>query len=128
MPVTIAFVPRPDGGKTMTSYFALRLLSFASCCVLVYVNGTLALSNAIRHQPSVCVDAHVWTIATRGARSGCVLTDGAEPTAVTCRPRSAAAFCMSEAETFLMMKDPRLNFFPAASNPSSAASNDASLN
>ena len=94
----------------------------------MYVNGTCASSKAWRHHPSVCVLSHVWRIATRGARSGCVFTDGAAPTASTCSPRSAAAFCMSEDDTFFTMNDPRLNFRSAASNGSSAASNDASLN
>src|SRR6185436_6608021 len=78
MPLTIAWVPRPTGGKMMTSNVALRLLSFATSCVEMYVNGICALSNACRHQPSVCVVAHVCMIATRGARVGCVFTDGAD--------------------------------------------------
>ena len=128
MPLTIASVPRPTGGKTMTSNFAPRLLSAAASCVLMYVNGTFARSNACRHHPSVCVVAHVCMIAIRGARIGCVFTAGADPVAVTCRPRSAAAFCMSSAATFLITKLPRANFLPPASNASSAASNDPSLN
>src|SRR5581483_1884377 len=85
MPLTMASVPRPTGANTMTSNRALRLSSFATCWVLMYVNGTFASSNAWRHQPSVCVDSQVCSTAMRGARSGCVLTDGADATAVTCR-------------------------------------------
>ena len=125
MPFTIASVLRPTGGKTMTSNLACKSSSLATRCVLMYVNGTRARSNACRHQPSVWVVPHVWTSAIRGARSGCALTAGAESTAVACSPRSDAAACMSAAGTFFTMNEPRANFRPAASNGSSAASIDA---
>ena len=34
MPLTMASGPRPTGGKTIASNFALRSASFAICCVL----------------------------------------------------------------------------------------------
>ena len=59
----------PTGGKMITSNCALRLLSFATSCVLMYVNGTCATSKACRHQPSVCVVAHVCRARRAGAES-----------------------------------------------------------
>jgi len=56
------------------------------------------------------------------------LVFGAVVVATMLMPRSSASFWTSAAGAFLMMNEPRLNFLPAASNGSSAASNEASLN
>ena len=129
MPLTIAFGPRPTGGKTMTSNFALRLSS---------VRDLLRADVGVRHLRDVerlAPPAFGLRASARcgGARRAARAPDASSPTArrrspTICRPRSAAAFCRSAAATFLMMNEPRLNFLPAASNGSSAASNDASLN
>ncbi len=64
----------------------------------------------------------------RGARTGCVGTLGAAARAVTERPSSAAALPRAARSTPRIRKEPRVNFRPAASNGSSAASKAASGN
>src|SRR5215471_19955015 len=85
-------------------------------------------SNAWRHQPSVCVFDHMWRIATRAARAGCVLTDGSAARPYALRPSALAALSRSACETPLMMKAPRLNFVPPESNGSSVTSMSQSFN
>ena len=46
MPSMIACPLPPAGGKRITSYFAFRFASFATSCVLMYVNGIWSWSNA----------------------------------------------------------------------------------
>ena len=44
------------------------------------------MSNAWRHQPSVCVLVHECRIAIRAARAGCIFTDGADREPVGLQP------------------------------------------
>ena len=71
------------------------------------------MSNACRHQPSVCVLVQECSSATRAARAGCVFTDGAAASAWAFSPSSFVTLSRSACDTPLMMNVPRLNFVPA---------------
>jgi len=57
----------------------------------------------------------------RAARAACVFTDGAAGSPKAFSPSSDVALSSSAWATFLMMNVPRPNFWPAASNGSSAS-------
>src|SRR5579871_925462 len=116
---------RTPGARMITSYLARRSGVAAAVCVLIYSNGIFRRSNSTRHQPSGCVLYQVCMMATRAARTGCVLTVGAAPAAYTFNPNSLPALSISADGTFRTRNDPRLNLCPAASNGSSAASKEA---
>ena len=64
-------------------------------------------------------------MAMRAARTGCVFTAGAAADGVGLHAEFGGGLAESAAATLRTMNDPRLNLWPAASNGSSAASNDA---